>query len=171
MCEERDAGPESPEAPAGTRSAGAKRGPRFSRRSSAIHGYGIFARRRIPKGARIVEYRGALITAEQAADRYPEVGFPPHTFLFDADDDLYIDGGVDGNSARWINHSCDPNCETVQEGRRVFIESIRAIMPGEEITYDYRITLDEPHNATARKRWVCRCGAPGCRGTMLARKR
>jgi len=146
-------------------------GPRFVRRRSAIHGYGIFARKPIPKGARLIEYKGALIDATQAEGRYPEVGTPPHTFLFDADDDLYIDAGVNGNSARWINHSCNPNCETTQEGRRIFIEAIRPIRPGEEISYDYMITLDEPHNLRAKKKWVCRCGAPGCRGTMLATKK
>ena len=146
-------------------------GPRFVRRRSTIHGYGIFARRLIPKGERLIEYKGALIDATQADGRYPETGTPPHTFLFDADDDLYIDAGVNGNSARWINHSCNPNCEAVQEGRRIFIQAIRAIRPGEEISYDYRITLDEPHNERAKKKWVCHCGAKACRGTMLAVKR
>ncbi len=146
-------------------------GPRFVRRRSPIHGYGIFASRPIAKGERLIEYKGTLINAEQADGRYPEIGTPPHTFLFDAENDMYIDAGVNGNLARWINHSCKPNCETVQEGQRIFIEAIRTIRPGEEIFYDYRITLDEPHNARARKKWVCHCGAPGCRGTMLALKR
>jgi SET domain-containing protein len=112
-----------------------------------------------------------LITSDEAEGRYPEIEIPPHTFLFDADEDLYIDAGVNGNSARWINHSCDPNCETVQEGRRVFIETIHRIRPGEEIVYDYLITLDGPHDAGAKKLWLCRCGAKNCRGTMLAPKR
>jgi SET domain-containing protein len=150
------------------RSKNSPAGPRFVRRRSPIHGYGIFARRPIAKGERIIEYKGLLINADQADGRYPEIDTPPHTFLFDADDDLYIDAGVNGNSARWINHSCNPNCETVQEGRRIYIEAIRAIRPGEELFYDYRITLDQPHNARARQKWVCHCGAPGCRGTMLA---
>jgi SET domain-containing protein len=148
-----------------------RRGPRFVRRRSSIHGYGIFAARSIPSGTRLVEYKGALIDSKQAEGRYPEIDTPPHTFLFDAEDDLYIDAGVNGNSARWINHSCDPNCESVQEGRRVFIESIRAIRPGEELTYDYRIMLDGPHDSAAKRQWVCRCGAKNCRGTMLASKR
>jgi uncharacterized protein len=147
------------------------KGPRFVRRRSSIHGYGIFARRPIPKGVRVVEYKGELINAEQADGRYPEIDRPPHTFLFDAGDDLYIDGGVKGNSARWINHSCDPNCESEHDGHRVFIETLRAIRPGEELTYDYLITLDEPHSAQAKQRWICRCGAKNCRGTMLAPKR
>jgi SET domain-containing protein len=145
-------------------------GPRLVRRRSSIHGYGVFARRPIPKGTRLIEYKGALITAEEADGRYPEIDTPPHTFLFDAEDDLYIDGGVNGNLARWINHSCQPNCEAVQDGRRIFIETLRAIRPGEELFYDYMITLDEPHNARAKKKWVCHCGSPACRGTMLGKK-
>ena len=148
-----------------------RRAPRFVRRRSSIHGYGIFAVRPIPPGTRLIEYKGALINTAQAEGRYPEDGTPPHTFLFDADDDLYIDAGVNGNSARWINHSCDPNCETVMEGRRVFIESIRPIRPGEELCYDYLIMLDGPHGQQAKKKWICFCGAKNCRGTMLAPKR
>ena len=151
--------------------AAQRRGPRFVRRRSSIHGFGIFALRSIPPGARLIEYKGALIDSAQAEGRYPENDTPPHTFLFDADDDLYIDAGVNGNSARWINHSCDPNCESVQEGRRVFIESIRAIRPGEELAYDYRIVLDTPHDREAKKKWICLCGAKNCRGTMLAPRR
>jgi SET domain-containing protein len=152
------------------RNTSKRKGPRFARRRSGIHGYGIFALRTIPAGVRLIEYKGALITGEQAEGRYPEDDTPPHTFLFDADKDLYIDAGVKGNSARWINHSCEPNCETVQEGRRVFIESIRTIRPGEELVYDYLITLDARHDAQAKKKWVCSCGAKRCRGTMLAPK-
>lgn len=148
-----------------------RRGPRFVRRRSSIHGFGIFAARAIPAGTRLIEYKGDLITGEQAEGRYPEDDTPPHTFLFDADDDLYIDAGVNGNSARWINHSCDPNCEAVQEGRRVFIEAIRKILPGEELVYDYRITIDGPHDSAAKRKWPCRCGAKYCRGTMLAPRR
>lgn len=148
-----------------------RRGPRFVRRRSRIHGYGIFAARTIPPGTRLIEYKGALIDTAQADGRYPEDETPPHTFLFDADTDLYIDAGIGGNSARWINHSCDPNCETVQEGRRVFIESIRTIHPGEELSYDYLIMLDGPHDTEAKKKWICLCGAKNCRGTMLAPKR
>ena len=148
-----------------------RQGPRFARRRSSIHGYGLYALRTIPHGTRLIEYKGALIDAAQAEGRYPEDDTPPHTFLFDAEDDLYIDAGVNGNSARWINHSCDPNCETVQEGRRVFIEALRTIRPGEELTYDYLIMLDGPHDRAARKKWICLCGAKNCRGTMLAPRR
>jgi SET domain-containing protein len=151
--------------------AAMRRGPRFVRRRSSIHGFGIFAVRTIAAGTRLIEYKGELIDTARAEGRYSEDETPPHTFLFDALDDLYIDAGVNGNSSRFINHSCDPNCETVQEGRRVFIESIRAIHPGEELSYDYLIMLDGPHDREAKKKWICLCGAKNCRGTMLAPKR
>lgn len=147
------------------------KGPRYARRRSSIHGYGVFALRPIAKGERVIRYKGAIIDGDAAADRYPEVDTPPHTFLFDAGEDLYIDGGVDGNLARWINHSCAPNCESVQDGPRVWIEAIRDIKPGDELTYDYGIVLDEPHTSKAKKRWFCMCGAKKCRGTMLGSKR
>lgn len=146
-------------------------GPRFVRRRSSIHGFGIFALRPIAKGERLIRYRGDIIDNDAAMQRYPEVGCPPHTFLFDAEDDLYIDGGSNGNSARWINHSCKPNCESVQDGRKVYIEAIRAIRPGEELTYDYSIVLGEPHTAKAKAKWRCLCGVKNCRGTLLGSKK
>lgn len=153
------------------RSGSRRKGPRFVRKRSSIHGYGVFARLPIAKGERLIEYKGALINAREAENRYPEIGSPPHTFLFDAGDDLYIDAGVHGNLARFINHSCRPNCDTTHDGRRIYIEAIRAIRPGEELCYDYMITLDEPHTPRARKKWRCGCGASNCRGTMLGKKR
>lgn len=151
--------------------AGKRKGPRFARRRSSIHGFGIFALAPIAKGERVIRYKGEIIDNDKATKRYPEIGCPPHTFLFDAEDDLYIDGGSQGNSARWINHSCKPNCESVQDGRIVWIEAIRDIRPGEELSYDYSIVLDEPHDAKAKAKWCCRCGVKNCRGTMLGRKR
>src|SRR5690606_42149415 len=82
-----------------------------------------------------------------------------------------IDGGRYGNDARWINHSCDPNCEAVEEDGRIFIETIRDIEPGEELTYDYSYILDEPHTAAVKARYPCYCGSPKCRGTILGHNR
>src|SRR3546814_18834367 len=84
--------------------------------------------------------------------------FRSHTFLFTLNDDYDIDANAEGNIARWINHSCKPNCEAVIEENpkgkghkdKVFIEAIRAIKPGEELTYNYGITLDEPHTAKVK---------------------
>lgn len=140
-------------------------------RGSKIHGRGVFAIADIPKDTRIVEYKGKHISYKKACKIYPDVeGEPTHTFLFEIDDDRVIDAAQNGNAARWINHSCDPNCEAEGEGDRVFIKSIRKIKAGEELGYDYGITLDERHTAKEKKRWPCHCGTKKCRGTLLAKK-
>ena len=143
----------------------------FEVRRSKIHGKGVFATRRIPKGTRLIEYKGERISWEEADRRYDDSIQPHHTFLFAVDDKTVIDGGRYGNDARWINHSCDPNCEAVEEDGRIFIESIRDIEPGEELTYDYSYILDERHTAAVKARYPCYCGSPKCRGTILGNKR
>ncbi len=149
------------------------KGPFYIVRRSAIHGRGVFATRKIPKGTRIVEYRGKRIAYRLACELYPDIeGEPTHTFLFELDDDIVIDAAQRGNAARWINHSCAPNCEAIEDDkRRIFIEAVRDIRPGEELGYDYNITLEERHTPAEKKRWGCRCGAKSCRGTLLAKKR
>lgn len=148
-------------------------------RKSAIHGNGVFALAPIAKGERVLEYKGRRRTHDEV-DAGDTGGVESgHTFLFTLNDDYVIDANYEGNSARWINHSCNPNCEAVleeHEGKdrrrdRVFIEAKRAIKPGEELTYDYGITLDEPHTARLKKIWACRCGSKNCTGTMLKPKR
>jgi SET domain-containing protein len=136
-------------------------------RRSPIQGKGAFAARRIPKGTRIIEYAGERITPQEAERRYTEDDPNIPVLLFDIDKNTLIDAGRDGNEARFVNHSCEPNCETVLEKRRIYIEAIREIEPGTEITYDYH--LDAPRNERARLRkiYACRCGSPSCRGTML----
>lgn len=141
-------------------------------RSSRIHGKGVFAREPIPAGTRIIEYEGEHITDAQGDERYPyDPELPYHTFLFKLDDDLLIDGGTGGNISRWINHSCDPNCETVIEDDRIFVDAIRDIRAGEELTYDYHFIVPERHTAKVKKRYPCICGSGSCRGTMITRKR
>jgi hypothetical protein len=147
-------------------------GPLYVVRRSRIHGRGVFATRRIPKGTRIVEYTGRRMSNAEADRRYPDRdGIPTHTFLFELDDDMVIDAAQGGNAARWINHSCDPNCEAVEEEGRIFIEALRTIAAGEELGYDYGITLDEPLTEREKRRWPCFCGAADCRRTLLATKR
>jgi SET domain-containing protein len=147
-------------------------------RKSAIHGNGVFAATPIAKGERVIEYKGQRRNhADVDADASGDVD-SGHTFLFTLNDEYVIDANFGGNSARWINHGCKPNCEAVLDENeadarksRVFIEATRAIKPGEELTYDYGITLDEPHTARLKKIWACRCGAKTCTGTMLKPKR
>lgn len=141
-------------------------------RQSRIHGRGVYARVPIPAGTRIVEYRGERISAAEAEIRYPDdPNVPHHTFLFALDDDVIIDATYRGNIARWINHSCDPNCASVDEDDRIYIESIRDIAPGEELVYDYHLVLEVRHTPAMKRRFPCICGAPNCRGTMLGKKR
>jgi hypothetical protein len=150
--------------------AGAKANPYVIVKGSKIHGRGVYAARRIRKGTRIIEYVGDRISHDEADARYdskPEDD--GHTFLFVVDDDLCIDAGVGGNAARFINHKCDANCETIIEGRRVFIEAIRTIQPGEELGYDYQLTWESTDDPEELKLYACRCGAATCRGTMLDR--
>jgi SET domain-containing protein len=145
-----------------------KRPPLFRVRQSRIHGRGVFAARRIRKGTRIIEYVGERVTHAEADRRYEDrPADDNHTFLFIVDARTVIDAGVDGNAARYINHSCNPNCETVTEKRRIFIEAIRTIQPGEELSYDYQIQREPGDGPEIDEIFACRCGAPDCRGTML----
>jgi SET domain-containing protein len=143
-------------------------GPLFEVRASPLHGLGVFALRRIPKGTRVIEYLGERVSHAEADRRYEGKGDDDnHTFLFIADDATVIDAGVDGNDARFVNHSCEPNCESVIEESRVFIDAIRAIAPGEELTYDYQIQREADDPPDIDVVFACRCGHPGCRGTMM----
>jgi uncharacterized protein len=146
--------------------------PLFEVRNSRVHGYGVFALRRIRKGARVVEYLGDRVSHEVADTRYedkdPRDG---HTFLFTVDAKTVIDAGVGGNDARFINHGCDPNCEAVDIGKRIFIEAVRTIQPGEELAYDYGIQRDDDDAPDVDVIFACRCGAEKCRGSMLEPKK
>src|SRR5271163_5051358 len=108
-------------------------------RRSGIHGRGVYAARKIAKGERVIEYRGERINWREALRRHPhDPDDPNHTFYFTIDDSLVIDGGAQGNAARWINHSCEPNCEaqmvSVKGELRVYIEAAREIRSGEELS-------------------------------------
>ena len=141
-------------------------------RRSAIHGRGVFALAPLARGTRLVEYTGERISHDEADRRYGEEHEDsPHTMLFAVDDAVVIDATHRGSSARWINHSCEPNCEAVQEDGRVFIEPRRAIRRGEELTYDYNLVLDERHTPALKRAHACHCGARRCRGTLLGSKR
>jgi len=145
-----------------------ERPPSIEVRESPLHGLGVFATRRIRKGTRIIEYLGERVSHAEADRRYEHKDAADnHTFLFIVDARTVIDAGVDGNEARFVNHACKPNCESVIEKRRVFIDAIRTIEPGEELTYDYQIQreADDPPDIDAI--FACRCGSAGCRGSML----
>lgn len=145
---------------------------RLQVRRSGVHGKGVYAQVPLRAGETVLEYRGEVISWDEALRRHPrDPADPHHTFYFHLDDARVIDGGVRGNAARWINHSCDPNCETEDDGGRIFIKALRDIAPGEELFFDYRLVIDERYTAKLKKAYACRCGAPNCRGTMLGPKR
>jgi SET domain-containing protein len=122
----------------------------------------------IKKGSRVIEYLGERVSHAEADRRYDLKGADDgHTFLFIAGPRVVIDAGVNGNEARFINHSCAPNCETVIENSRVFIEAIRNIKPGDELGYDYQLTWESTDDPVELENYACRCGAKRCRGTML----
>jgi len=140
---------------------------RIAVRGSGIHGKGVFALVRLARGTRIIEYKGRRISNETADEIYGD-DEGPHTFLFLLDNDTVIDANHGGNSARWINHSCAPNCEPVEEGDRMFIEARRHIAPGEELTYDYQLVVEGRRTRALEKQFACFCGSRKCRGHFLA---
>jgi len=150
------------------------RKPKIIVKNSRIHGRGVYAGRKLKKGERVVEYKGELISWKECDRRPPsDPDDPHHTFFFSLSDGKHvIDASVGGNAAKWINHSCDPNCETEEddEGRHVYIVTLRDIKAGEELNYDYGLIVDERITPTLKKNHECRCGAKTCRGTMLALK-
>ena len=144
----------------------------FEARESKIQGRGVFATRAIPAGTRLIEYVGEVVSDEEADRRYPfEDDERHHTFLFRLESGNAIDAAPSRSIAKYINHSCDPNAEAVEEDGRIFIDALRDIRPGEELAYDYNYVLDEPHTAANKRLYPCNCGAKNCRGTILANKR
>jgi SET domain-containing protein len=137
---------------------------------SPVHGRGVFAARTIRKGETVIEYRGKRMSWDEACEQpASDDADPYHTFLFSLDDGRVIDAAIGGNAARWINHSCAPNCETYEDERgRVYVAARRKIRPGEELSYDYRLEIEGKVGKRMRKAYACRCGARRCRGTMLA---
>ena len=141
---------------------------RIVTRRSSIHGKGVFATILISTGTRLIEYKGERITDEESEALYTDT---THTFLFMLEDTRIIDGGQNGNTSRWINHSCEPNCEASEEDGRVYIDALRNIEVGEEISIDYNLYLEGRYTAKLKSEYACGCGVPSCRGTLLASKR
>lgn len=146
------------------------REPLYVVRRSLIHGRGVFAARRIRKGTRILEYKGERIDNDEADRRYDDNRMKRHhTFLFTLDKNTVIDGAIEtgGGDASFINHSCDPNCEAIITGKKIFIHARRTIEPGEELAYDYQYERTGENDDELEKFYLCKCGAPNCRGTIM----
>jgi hypothetical protein len=136
-----------------------------------VHGKGVFALQDIAEGETLIEYVGEVISWEEAQDRHPhDPNDPNHTFYFHVNEDRVIDALHGGNSSRWINHSCDANCEADESNDRIFIKAIRNIHAGEELNYDYGLIIDEPYTKKLKAEYPCWCGSANCRGTLLSPK-
>jgi uncharacterized protein len=145
---------------------------RIQMRVSNVHGRGVFATILLPKDSVIIEYKGEIIDWEEAIRRHPhDPNQPNHTFYFDTNNGLVIDGRVKGNLARWINHACKPNCEADEINGRVFIKALTDIKAGQELFYNYGLSIDARYTAKLKKAFACHCGFKGCTGTLLAPKR
>lgn len=129
-------------------------------RESKIAGKGCYALRRFKKGETIGEYTGERITEKEADARHVE-GEPFYIFMLE--DHTCIDPKDDPSPLKYINHSCDPNAESIEEKGKIFIRAIKTIRPGAEITYDYNVMSGEDDDEL-----VCKCGAANCTGTMRA---
>jgi SET domain-containing protein len=151
-----------------SRQGGVKSARRIKVRRSGVHGRGVFATTRIRKGACIIEYTGRRLPWKEAEDQPPrDPADPYHTFLFSLDNGDVIDATVGGNESRWINHSCDPNCETIEKDDRIFVHALRGLGPGEELFYDYKMVPSERRTKKLEEEFACMCGTARCRGTML----
>ena len=145
---------------------------RIQTRRSGVHGKGVFAVQPIAEGETLIEYVGEIISWPEAQARHPhDPGNPNHTFYFHVDEDHVIDALYGGNSSRWINHACDPNCEAEEQNGRIFIKALRNIEAGEELNYDYGLIIDERYTPKLKAEYPCWCGSAKCRGTLLAPKR
>jgi SET domain-containing protein len=153
------------------RGAGTSQGNSVRRvivRRSSIHGKGVFAMRPLASGERVLEYKGELTSRREAVHRHRRDGAEGHTFLFGLSDGRVIDGSPGGNSARWLNHACVPNCETVEGADRIFVHTLRSIDAGEDLFIEYLLSVDDPQDEDVRVQYACRCAAEGCRQSMLA---
>jgi uncharacterized protein len=127
-------------------------------RESAIHGTGGFAKTDIPAGTWVVEYTGEWITKDESLRRC-EAG---NEFIFALNDEWDLDGSVSWNQARFLNHSCEPNCEAERIGERIWLIAFRDVRAGEELTFNYGYSLVD------YREHECRCGATGCVGYMVS---
>jgi SET domain-containing protein len=139
---------------------------------SRIAGKGVFAKRKIPKGTRIIEYLGDRVPLKSYLTEIME-GKPASVYVFHLTDSIVIDGARNGNEARFINHSCEPNCVAYKFSEQLYIYAMRDIVRGEELSFDYQLgsagkTRKEKQNLEA---YACNCGSTKCRGTMLAKKK
>lgn len=137
--------------------------------NSQVHGRGVFAKRAIPKGTRIFEYAGERVLKANLAQDLVN-GLTSLIYVMNLNETLAIDGERGGNDARFINHSCDPNCEVLYFNETPYIYAIQEIHEGDELSFDYKYGIEGDVEASyeQKREWFpCNCGAKKCRGTLL----
>lgn len=137
--------------------------------TSRIHGTGVFAKRGIPKGTRIIEYKGERIERAVVAQRIQQ-GLTSGIYILNVNDTEVIDGELGGNNARFVNHSCNPNCEVYVFDDTPYIYAARDIRRFEELTFDYKLQSISGQTLSPKKKrelYPCHCGANQCRGTLI----
>jgi SET domain-containing protein len=138
-------------------------------RNSEVHGRGLFAKRAIPKGTRILEYTGERVLKTNLAQDLV-AGLTSLIYVMNLNETFAVDGERGGNDARFINHSCDPNCEVLYFNDKPYIYAMHEIPEGAELSFDYRYGSEgenELTNEQKREWFPCKCGASNCRGTLL----
>ena len=138
-------------------------------RKSKIHHKGVFAKRDISKGTEVMEYKGRKISkkrgdkkSQKTIKKSQKKQDKGAVYVFELNEKYDIDGNVSWNPAKYINHSCNPNCESViEDEKRVVINAIRDIKKGEEITYNYGYSLDN------FREHPCKCGSKNCVGYIV----
>ncbi len=133
----------------------------YKQKSSNIDNRGLFASKNIKKGTKIIYYTGKIITKKQTENN-PKFDNDKAIYLFNLNNRYDLDGDFTYNTARLINHSCDPNCEVEGKGLKLWISSIKDINKNEELTYDYGFSFDENY-----KDFPCKCGSKNCCGYIV----
>lgn len=139
-------------------------------KSSKIHGKGVYAKKDIPKGVKVIEYVGKIVSRKEG-DRIAEEQYSKSektgagsVYIFELNKKQDVDGNVSWNPARYINHSCDPNCRYKRIANHIWIVSFRDIKKGEELSYDYGYDLEEYKNHP------CKCNSKNCLGYIIGRR-
>ena len=139
-------------------------------RFSSIHGRGLFAKKKIPKGTRLLEYEGTRVDRNEILNDAIN-GLTNMTYVIGLNETTVIDGERNGNDARFMNHHCSPNCEVYFINDTPFIYAMQEIKEDDELTFDYHLSIITETQLTSqqkKEKFPCNCSSPVCRGTLIA---
>ncbi len=133
----------------------------YKNKKSNIHKHGLSAATNIQKGKKIIEYKGKKVSLSKV-ETDPKYDNDKEIYLFNLNKRFDLDGDFKFNTARLINHSCNPNCEVLEDNKKLWIFAIRDIKKNEELTYDYGFSFDKDY-----KQYICKCGSKNCVGYIV----